>query len=147
MRFALALLVWPVAGFAPARRPRSARAAAAPVRCICIDCAFVGSCATYHMVEDLHAQPHVTDAPSFEPGPATVVVRDLTPRRGAASGGAYAQPGAETADGPVRAPRPPRPRPSPPPPPPPYLSHRESLSQSIQVFIRQSAQFDGFTKE
>ncbi len=35
--------------------------------CICVNCAYVDRCTTYHEVERLHQQPHLTDAPDFEP--------------------------------------------------------------------------------
>jgi hypothetical protein len=34
--------------------------------CICINCHYVDRCSTYHAVETQHAQPHLTDNPSFE---------------------------------------------------------------------------------
>lgn len=34
--------------------------------CICVNCHYVDRCTTYHAVEELHGQPHLTDAPSFE---------------------------------------------------------------------------------
>jgi Hypothetical chloroplast protein Ycf34 len=35
--------------------------------CICINCQYVDACVTYHAVEAQHQQPHLTDAPDFEP--------------------------------------------------------------------------------
>ncbi|NJK37063.1 MAG: Ycf34 family protein [Oscillatoriales cyanobacterium RM2_1_1] len=35
--------------------------------CICINCEYVDRCITYHAVEHQHQQPHLTDAPDFEP--------------------------------------------------------------------------------
>ncbi|MEM8642254.1 MAG: Ycf34 family protein [Cyanobacteria bacterium P01_G01_bin.54] len=35
--------------------------------CICINCTYVDRCTTYHAVEHQHQQPHLTDAPSFDP--------------------------------------------------------------------------------
>ncbi|NEO84637.1 MAG: Ycf34 family protein [Spirulina sp. SIO3F2] len=35
--------------------------------CICINCTYVDRCATYHAVEHQHQQPHLTDAPDFDP--------------------------------------------------------------------------------
>ena len=35
--------------------------------CICIDCAFVTNCTSYHFVEAKHSQPHMTDDPTFTP--------------------------------------------------------------------------------
>ncbi|MBD1917554.1 MULTISPECIES: Ycf34 family protein [Cyanophyceae] len=34
--------------------------------CICVNCHYVDRCTTYHAVEELHRQPHLTDSPSFE---------------------------------------------------------------------------------
>ncbi|MGK7924679.1 MAG: Ycf34 family protein [Spirulina sp.] len=35
--------------------------------CICVNCHYVDRCVTYHAVETQHQQPHLTDAPDFEP--------------------------------------------------------------------------------
>jgi hypothetical protein len=35
--------------------------------CICVNCAYVDQCVTYHAVEQQHQQPHLTDTPTFEP--------------------------------------------------------------------------------
>ncbi|MBW4467281.1 MAG: Ycf34 family protein [Pegethrix bostrychoides GSE-TBD4-15B] len=35
--------------------------------CICVNCDYVDRCLTYHAVEYQHQQPHLTDAPNFEP--------------------------------------------------------------------------------
>lgn len=35
--------------------------------CICVNCHYVDRCTTYHAVEDLHQQPHLTENPDFEP--------------------------------------------------------------------------------
>lgn len=35
--------------------------------CICVNCNLVDRCATYHAVEMQHQQPHLTEAPDFEP--------------------------------------------------------------------------------
>ena len=35
--------------------------------CICINCKFVDRCKTYHWVEKMHEQPHVTSDPTFDP--------------------------------------------------------------------------------
>lgn len=34
--------------------------------CICVNCQYVDRCTTYHEVERLHQQPHLTDHPDFE---------------------------------------------------------------------------------
>jgi len=34
--------------------------------CICVNCAYVDACVTYHAVETQHAQPHLTVEPDFE---------------------------------------------------------------------------------
>lgn len=33
--------------------------------CICVDCAHVDICQTYHAVENQHQQPHLTEDPHF----------------------------------------------------------------------------------
>ena len=35
--------------------------------CICINCKLVDTCKAYHFVEQKHQQPHLTNAPTFEP--------------------------------------------------------------------------------
>lgn len=35
--------------------------------CICIHCHFVDRCVTYHAVETQHLQPHLSEAPDFNP--------------------------------------------------------------------------------
>lgn len=35
--------------------------------CICVNCHYVDRCATYHVVEHQHQQPHLTESPDFEP--------------------------------------------------------------------------------
>ncbi|MBC8120775.1 MAG: Ycf34 family protein [Gemmatimonadaceae bacterium] len=42
--------------------------------CICINCAYVDRCETYHQVESVHQQPHLTKAPDFEPSHPTINV-------------------------------------------------------------------------
>ena len=34
--------------------------------CICVNCHYVDRCTTYHAVEALHLQPHLTETPDFE---------------------------------------------------------------------------------
>jgi len=34
--------------------------------CICINCHYVDRCTTYHAVEELHQQRHLTESPDFE---------------------------------------------------------------------------------
>ncbi len=46
--------------------------------CICVNCAFVDRCTTYHAVEAQHQQPHLTDEPSFEPDQPTINVNIRT---------------------------------------------------------------------
>ena len=50
-----------VAAPLPCGRARPAQA------CICINCKFVDRCKTYHWVEEMHEQPHVTGTPDFDP--------------------------------------------------------------------------------
>ena len=49
--------------------PLSSRAQRAPPprSCICINCKWVDRCKTYHWVEEMHEQQHVTEAPDFDP--------------------------------------------------------------------------------
>jgi hypothetical protein len=42
--------------------------------CICVNCHYVDQCITYHAVETQHQQPHLTDAPFFEPQQPTINV-------------------------------------------------------------------------
>lgn len=42
--------------------------------CICIHCALVDRCRTYHEVETQHQQQHLTDQPDFEPKSPTINV-------------------------------------------------------------------------
>jgi hypothetical protein len=42
--------------------------------CICINCAMVDRCSTYHQVEAIHQQPHLTDQPDFDPVHPTINV-------------------------------------------------------------------------
>jgi len=35
--------------------------------CLCVHCAFVNRCQTYHEVETIHLQPHLTETPTFTP--------------------------------------------------------------------------------
>lgn len=52
--------------------------------CICIDCALVDRCLTYHAVETQHQQAHLTDQPDFEPQSPTINVNiRSTPDAGA----------------------------------------------------------------
>ena len=46
---------------------RSDRRGCTPKMCICINCARVTNCAAYHFVETKHGQPHMNEAPTFEP--------------------------------------------------------------------------------
>ena len=43
------------------------RRAPSPHCCICINCKWIDRCQTYHWVETMHEQPHVSDAPDFDP--------------------------------------------------------------------------------
>ena len=47
---------------------------AAPQCCICINCKWVDRCKTYHWVEEMHEQPHVTEAPDFDPNDPQIQV-------------------------------------------------------------------------
>ncbi|APB35002.1 hypothetical protein GlitD10_2660 [Gloeomargarita lithophora Alchichica-D10] len=42
--------------------------------CICVNCAYVDRCVTYHAVEYQHQQLHLTPAPTFEPVSPTINV-------------------------------------------------------------------------
>ncbi len=42
--------------------------------CICVNCAYVDRCVTYHAVEYQHQQPHLTATPTFEPVSPTINV-------------------------------------------------------------------------
>ncbi|NJR32656.1 MAG: Ycf34 family protein [Chamaesiphon sp. CSU_1_12] len=46
--------------------------------CICINCHYVDDCQTYHAVEGQHQQPHLTEAPTFEPSNPTINVNIRT---------------------------------------------------------------------
>jgi Hypothetical chloroplast protein Ycf34 len=35
--------------------------------CLCVNCAYVSRCATYHEVETIHLQPHLAEDPDFTP--------------------------------------------------------------------------------
>lgn len=60
---------------APSARLAPARArVAVPRCCICINCRWVDRCKTYHWVETQHEQPHVTEAPDFDPPDPSVQV-------------------------------------------------------------------------
>ncbi len=50
--------------------------------CICIDCRYVDRCTTYHEVERMHAQQHLSDAPDFQPTDPTINVNIRTPEGG-----------------------------------------------------------------
>lgn len=45
-----------------------------PSCCICINCRLVDRCKTYHWVETMHQQPHVTLEPNFEPNDPQIQV-------------------------------------------------------------------------
>ena len=57
------------------RRPAMPRRRA-PVSqcCICINCKFVDRCKTYHWVETMHEQAHLTTEPDFDPDDPQVQV-------------------------------------------------------------------------
>jgi len=42
--------------------------------CICVNCTYVDRCVTYHAVEEQHAQPHLTEHPTFNPIEPTINV-------------------------------------------------------------------------
>jgi hypothetical protein len=46
--------------------------------CICINCTYVDRCITYHSVESLHLQHHLTEAPDFEATSPTINVNIKT---------------------------------------------------------------------
>ncbi|BCX11783.1 MAG: hypothetical protein KatS3mg067_0721 [Thermosynechococcus sp.] len=46
--------------------------------CICVNCALVDRCTTYHAVEAQHQQPHLTLTPDFEPIEPTINVNIRT---------------------------------------------------------------------
>jgi hypothetical protein len=46
--------------------------------CICVNCTYVDRCTTYHSVEALHLQPHLTDHPDFEATSPTINVNIRT---------------------------------------------------------------------
>jgi hypothetical protein len=73
------------AAWLPQQMPLPATAAQQPITrpmprvrplhaCICINCKLVDQCATYHWVEMMHEQPHVTDMPTFEPNDPQIQV-------------------------------------------------------------------------
>ncbi len=47
--------------------------------CICVNCYYVDRCTTYHAVEANHQQPHLTDAPTFEPQNPTINANMMLP--------------------------------------------------------------------
>lgn len=55
-------------------RKRRRRITTAPHCCICINCKLVDRCKLYHWVEEMHEQPHVTDAPDFDPNDPQIQV-------------------------------------------------------------------------
>lgn len=48
--------------------------------CICVNCHYVDSCITYHAVETNHLQPHLTEAPLFEPDNPTINANITLPK-------------------------------------------------------------------
>lgn len=46
--------------------------------CICVNCAYVDRCHTYHAVEEQHQQPHLTSDPTFDPIEPTINVNIRT---------------------------------------------------------------------
>ncbi len=46
--------------------------------CICVNCALVDRCTTYHEVEAQHQQPHLTMTPDFTPVDPTINVNIRT---------------------------------------------------------------------
>lgn len=66
---AVALLAGDASALHVARAHVSTRHQRAPSArcCICINCKWVDRCKTYHWVEKMHEQPHVTHAPDFDP--------------------------------------------------------------------------------
>ncbi len=46
--------------------------------CICVNCALVDRCTTYHAVEEQHQQPHLTLTPDFDPIEPTINVNIRT---------------------------------------------------------------------
>ena len=67
--------------------------------CICTNCKWVDRCKTYHWVEKVHEQPHLTHAPDFDPYDPQVQV--FTRNEGAES--ADATNGAESSTGGTQA--------------------------------------------
>mmetsp|Transcript_17155 Transcript_17155/g.28742 ORF Transcript_17155/g.28742 Transcript_17155/m.28742 type:complete len:141 (+) Transcript_17155:50-472(+) len=53
---------------------RRGRFGSQPTCCICINCKLVDRCQTYHWVESMHQQPHVTDSPDFDPNDPQIQV-------------------------------------------------------------------------
>ncbi|MEL6470830.1 MAG: Ycf34 family protein [Cyanobacteria bacterium J06614_10] len=48
--------------------------------CICVNCHYVDNCITYHAVETNHQQPHLTEAPTFEPQNPTINANITLPK-------------------------------------------------------------------
>ncbi|MCM0593629.1 MAG: Ycf34 family protein [Gloeotrichia echinulata IR180] len=46
--------------------------------CICVNCHYVDTCVTYHAVEAQHQQPHLTEAPDFDPNEPSINVNIRT---------------------------------------------------------------------
>ena len=59
---------------APGAPPPTRERAPPPSCCICINCKWVDRCQTYHWVETMHEQPHVTDEPDFDPNDPQIQV-------------------------------------------------------------------------
>lgn len=66
---AVALLAGDASALYVGRAHASTRRKRAPLAqcCICINCKWVDRCKTYHWVEKMHGQPHLTHAPDFDP--------------------------------------------------------------------------------
>ena len=45
--------------------------------CICVDCHWVERCQAYHAVERQHGEPHLSDAPDFQPREPRIHVQVL----------------------------------------------------------------------
>mmetsp|Transcript_5615 Transcript_5615/g.18360 ORF Transcript_5615/g.18360 Transcript_5615/m.18360 type:complete len:137 (-) Transcript_5615:134-544(-) len=70
-----------VFGVASALQPgvKTFRQRGAPVACICVHCAYVDRCKAYHVIEEKHAQPHVSATPDFQPtNPTVAIIYDQT---------------------------------------------------------------------
>lgn len=51
----------------------------APLDCICVHCAYVDRCKAYHVIEEKHNQPHVSESPDFQPtNPTVAIIYDQT---------------------------------------------------------------------